>query len=98
MTYAIICDARQGWRKGIRHLALVDRGKTRRYWWTSDDASLILNYHKKEAAANAVRRLRKNNARVVTFSDAVKIIDEQAREIVVAGAADDPSWDAHKCA
>jgi len=48
--FAIICEARKGHRQGIEFLALVDRSKTTKRWWTSDDSSLILQINDVAAA------------------------------------------------
>ncbi len=103
MAYAIICDARKGESLGVHTLALVDRKKSRRLWWTSDSPNLILRYEKRAAADFACRRLRKNNPVVVDADMADRILKRQAASIIDAenerihqDACDDPSWDAHK--
>ena len=98
MGFAIICDARKGGSLGITTLALVDRSKTKRLWWTTDDSNIILNYRKKSAAEFAVSRLRRNNARIVSFNEAVSIIQDQESTIeyhdIMSGC--ELGWDAHK--
>jgi hypothetical protein len=103
--YAIICNARCGESMGIEKLALVDRNKSKKYWWTSDNANIILNYIKKSAAEWACKRLKKNNAMVVDYKTACKIIKDQAngikeydteRMINQANADNEMGWDGHK--
>ncbi len=98
MTFGIICNARKGESLGIGVLALVDRSKSKRRWWTSDEAGIALQYRSLEAARFACRRLRRNEPRVVPFADVVSLLRKQSREIEMAQAlADiDQSWDAHK--
>lgn len=99
MTYAIICDARKGHNLGIDILALVDRAKSRRYWWTSDNPHIMINYRSKRAAQFACKRLRRNNARIVDYSFAVKCVAAQNKNISeYEDYIDDydQSWDAHK--
>jgi len=74
--YGIICRAKTG--KGITRLALVDRTKTRRLWWTSDDPAIALCYERKNAAEFACGRLKKNSPRVVTFDEACQMLRYQA--------------------
>jgi len=101
--FGIVCNARKGHGLGIRYLALVDRKRSKRLWWTSDNANIALCYRKRNAAEFAASRLNKNSARVVSFTHVQKILREQAESI--AGVEndsqiflheDDPSWDAHK--
>jgi hypothetical protein len=96
--FAIICDARKGHGLGIDILVLVDRGKCRSQWWTSDDPTIALDYTKKSAAQFAARRLKRNHARVVPFEHAVQALRDQAREIMHNEAMDDAEagWDGHK--
>ncbi|CAD5377317.1 hypothetical protein OF001_U20244 [Pseudomonas sp. OF001] len=98
MSYAVICDARAGESLGIQFLALVDRSRSRKQWWTSDDPSIAINYRSLSAARYAARRLHHNNARVVPFQSAVKWLREQAKEILhnEALSACEAGWDAHK--
>ena len=98
MGFSIICDARCGGKLGITTLALVDRSKSKRSWWTSDRADLVLNYRKESAAKFACGRLIKNNARVVSYSDAIGIIKAQDSEITYheASRGSEVGWDAHK--
>jgi len=98
MSYAIICDARQGWKLGISELALVDRKKTRKLWWTSDSSYLIFKFRLKSAAEYSLKRLKRNNARIVSYDCAVNIIDNQENEIMDKEATTDMElgWDAHK--
>lgn len=107
MSYAIICNARKGEVLGISTLALVDRKLTKKYWWTSDSASVILNYVSRAAAEYCVSRLKKNNARIVDYDYAKKLIKRQSdlvteaiREFDHIAAMDDTEqgWDAHKSA
>lgn len=98
MGYAILCDARLGEGLGIGTLALVDRKKCKTRWWTSDDPSVILHYHKLEAAKFALRRLHHNDPRIVSSEHAVLVIREQAQEIQHQQALADceAGWDGHK--
>lgn len=96
--YAIICDARKGGNLGIETLALVDRGKTKKFWWTSDNPGLILGYRKKPAAEFALSRLKKNNPRIIPLEEAKAIISFQKKAIIDnrAHLEDEREWDAHK--
>ncbi len=98
MSYAIICDARKGESLGIEVLALVDRSKSKRLWWTSDDAGIAIQYIKLDAARFACKRLRRNNARVVPFADAKRMLHGQSNEIMHNEAMSDTEagWDGHK--
>jgi hypothetical protein len=98
MSYAIVCDARRGEGFGIETLALADRSKTKKLWWTSDDPYLILNSRKKDAALFAAKRLTRNNPQVVDYSAAVSLIRHQSNEIAHQEAMMDSEmgWDAHK--
>ena len=95
MPYSILCDARKGENLGIDYLGLVDRKITKRTWWTSDDANLLLRYHSKSAADFVARRLRLNNARVVSSKYAVSVIDRQRRRIGIKVDDFDGSWASH---
>lgn len=96
--FAIICDARAGESLGISTLALVDREKSNRLWWTSDSPHLAICYREKTAADFACRRLRKNRPRVVPFEAAARILNEQSDDIMHREALNDidMGWDAHK--
>ena len=97
MSYAVICDARKGLDHGISVLALVDRKICRRFWWTSDDESVVLRYRKLDAAMYVAKRLRRNNARVVSYDQAISQIRKQSIQIDDSLANEsDRSWDAHK--
>jgi hypothetical protein len=99
VTYSILCDARKGENLGIDYLGLVDRKITKRIWWTSDDANLLLRYHSQSAADFVAKRLRLNNARVVPSEQAASVITRQAQRIRLHNYGlgdDDQSWDAHK--
>jgi len=93
MSYAIICDARQGWKLGISTLALVDRSKTKRTWWTSDSEHLIFRFELRSAAEYSLRRLRRNRARIVSYSYACSIINEQDKDIMHNEAQAEDGWD-----
>lgn len=88
--FAIIQDARAGQSLGIDILALVDRSKSNRYWWTSDDESIAICYRSEAAARFAAGRLRQNNARVVPFDVAVKLLLRQSGAIIKAEV--DATW------
>jgi hypothetical protein len=103
--HAIICDARKGENLGIDTLALVDRGKTREFWWTSDRPELILGYRKESAAKFALSRLKLNNPRIVPLEEAERIIGGQRRAIHAyendrlhneAAIEMEQGWDGHK--
>lgn len=98
MTFGIICNARKGESLGIGVLALVDRSKSKRRWWTSDEPGIALQYGSLGAARFACRRLTRNEPRVVPFSEVVRLLREQAREIEMTEAMADceQGWDAHK--
>lgn len=93
MSYAIICDARKGHELGIDTLALVDRAKSKRTWWTSDSSNLIMKFIKKSAAEYSIRKLRRNNARVVSYEYAVKYIDYQESELMYREAEAEAGFD-----
>lgn len=106
--YGIIQDARKG--KGISTLALVDRQRSKRLWWTSDNANIAICYEKKSAAEFAAKRLRRNRARVVPFARVQQILNDQRakRQVLERGWDRDNlrreldregeglGWDAHK--
>jgi len=94
--YAIICDARKGKNLGIETLALVDRGKSKKLWWTSDQTDLILGYRKKSAAEFALSRLHLNNPRIVSLDEAERIIQEQRDDILDKECVGSQEWDDHK--
>lgn len=73
--YGIICNARKG--KGISILALVDRGRSKRLWWTSDNANIAICYESKSAAEFAASRLTKNNVRVEPFVRVQQLLNMQ---------------------
>ena len=101
--FGIICNARVG--KGIRFLALVDRGKSKRLWWTSDDAAIAIRYNDKRAAEFACSRLKRNNPRVVNWRRVEAMLNDQAdiRERLenewlheAACAEMEDGWDGHR--
>lgn len=96
--FAIVCDARCGESLGVHSLALVDRSKCRSMWWTSDEPEIAIRYARQSAARFAARRLKRNNARVVPFDEAVSILTDQARGIDHASAMSDAEqgWESHK--
>jgi len=98
MGWSIICDSRYGRRKGITTLALVDRKKTKKYWWTDSDINIIINYRCKIAATFVAKRLKKNNARVVSYTQAVRILEDQENLIMEdeANLEAEMGWDAYK--
>nr|DAK56585.1 MAG TPA: hypothetical protein [Caudoviricetes sp.] len=59
--YLVIQDS----RKDNTTLMLVDRRKSKKYWWTHDFS--IAYKGKKEDMENVVKKLRKNNVRVVSY-------------------------------
>lgn len=98
MNYAIICDARKGWKLGVETLAYVDRRLTKKLWWTSDYSFLIMEYNKRSVAEFFCKKLYRNNARVVDYKTAVNLINEQDKEIThfEALVASEAGWDGHK--
>ncbi len=103
--YGIICNARKGSSLGIDVLALVDRSRSKRFWWTSDNANIAMCYRKKEAADFAAGRLKKNGARVVPFSEVQRVLSRQVTRIREAEREASESacldavelgWDGHK--
>lgn len=98
MTYAIVCRARAGRRLGIEVLMLVDRAKTRRLWWTSDDPTLAIRYRSEAAARFAAHRLRYNDAHVVPFEEAAREVRQQAADIMHHEIMADleMGWDGYK--
>ena len=99
MTYSIICNARKGNDLGISKLGLVDRSKSKSYWWTSDNPNLLMKFEKKEAALFSCKRLRKNNPVVVNSDIAIRIINEQAinlENLIDDFDSEGAGWDAHK--
>lgn len=97
-SFAIICKARKGQKKGIRYLALVDRRKTKKTWWTSDSEWLIMRFKDIKAAKKARSRLSLNNPEIVSYRFAVSTIQEQENDILhyEALAESELGWDAHK--
>ena len=75
--WAIIQKARFGSSKGIEYLALVDQKLNQDFWWTSDDPDMIMLFHKKDVAEKVASRFENNDAQVLLFSEAHKIIREQ---------------------
>jgi hypothetical protein len=90
-TYAIICDARGGSRLGIKHLARVDLNlvsENINRHWTSDSPDQVLELRSKAVAQHMAEGYEHNNARVVLFSEAVYILEFQARSIAAMQAKD----------
>lgn len=98
MSYSIICDARKGHNLGIEILALVDRTKSKSAWWTSDGLEPVMEYRKLSAAQFCVKRLRKNNPRIVSAETARRLLSQQSNEIAhhEALAECELGWDGHK--
>lgn len=98
-TYSILCESQQGFVLG-----LVDRGKTKRLWWTSDEPALLLRYESREAADFVCRRLKHNGPRVVTSRYAEECLSGQRQCIADAKEKDHEAamdavewgWDGHK--
>lgn len=100
MSYAILCNARSGRDLGIKVLALVDRRKSRKHWWTSDSIDLMLTFPTETAANKVLRNFKHNNARVVSYRNAAMAITGQ-RESIDATENNphvnmDRGWDTHK--
>lgn len=81
--WSIVCDAQRGRRLGIRILALVDRRRYDVRWWTSDEPQAICVWRNREDAQRVCERFTRHNPRVVRYSDAVSVIDEQ-RDLIRA--------------
>lgn len=98
MSYCIICDARSGYDLGISHLALVDRRRCKKSFWTSDDWTKVMVFPSKHQAETALRGYRFNNPQVVSRKEAIDILNEQANEINHHDAmiSCEMGWDAHK--
>jgi len=95
--YGIVCDARKGDKLGIENVALVDRNKTKRQWWTSDDITIIKRFNSLEIAKQALERIRYNNPCIMESNSIHKLINRQNRHIEqVIDYEDDQGWDAHK--
>lgn len=86
MSYAIICDARKGESLGIDTLAMVDRSKCQREFWTTDESHLVMRFFSKKVAAKVCARLQHNDPRVVEFSVALGVIQRQKNSIDEAKA------------
>lgn len=98
-TYSILCESQQGSELGVSVLGLVDRSKSKRLWWTSDEPALLLRYESREAAEYACKRLKHNSARVVTSRYAEECLSGQRQCIADHEAAMDAvewGWDGHK--
>jgi hypothetical protein len=80
--FSIICDARHGEAYAVEVLALVDRTKEKEIWWTSDDPTIILKYNSYRTVQQTIRRLKFNNPRIVTYEEAVSIIQKQQQRIL----------------
>ena len=96
--YAILCDARKGGQFGINCLALVDRNKTKKLWWTSDDEHLIMIFKKKSAAQFTLNKLMMNSPCISSADDAINSIKLQREQIDhhEASAENEMGWDGHK--
>jgi len=78
--YAILQEARKGRRLGIKYLALIDKTKVPGQYWTSDNADLIFRFKSQKAAISRALKLH-NNAKVMTYEEAVEIIKDQKHQI-----------------
>lgn len=63
--YVIAIDEKDG----IRTFFLVDRRKTKRFWW-SPSLRLAMKFRKKSAAEYSMKKLRYNNPEVMTVERA----------------------------
>ena len=79
--WCVIRDAYKGDSLGIGILALIDRSKTTKSWWTSDDVSLMMIFKNKSSADIQAKKLRIGNPRVISFNTAKQIISEQRSSI-----------------
>lgn len=74
---AIICDARKG-NENFDYLALVDRSKSKKSWWTSDESLIIKNFSSINEANSALCKINFNNPKIVKYEDAERIIKNQS--------------------
>jgi len=54
---------------GDRTFFLVDRQKTKEFWW-SPSLKLAMKFYKKSAAEYSIKKLRYNNPRIMTVEEA----------------------------
>ena len=105
MTYCITSNARKGSGLGVQKLFLVDRTKSKRLWWTSDNPQIIIKYKSLAAAEYALSRLNFNSPKIISEKQAVSEILAQARKIDKSSIENDrqsaldameSGWDGHK--
>lgn len=64
--YAIVQDS----RKDNKRLLLVDRNKSKEYWWTHDLSIALVGT--KEEMDNIIKKLRYNNPQVISINQYLK--------------------------
>ena len=96
-SYSIMCDARAGFDLGIDTLALVDRRLSKKYFWTSDNPSIIMWFSSKFEAENALKKIKYNRPRIIESKYAIEYIHDQGNEIDTV-ECDELGWDEHKYA
>lgn len=79
--YAILVNADDGQHLGIECLAMVDRTKSEKLWWISDNENLIMCFKSYKNAKKQLDRLKHKNPRIVNFSFAKQKIIEQKESI-----------------
>lgn len=96
--YAIMSIARKGQDLDIEYLALVDRRKTKKLWWTSDNTDLIMSFQRRSAAEEVLSNLKYNNPHIVRSAVAHAIIEDQCKRIIhhQASMDNEAGWEGHK--
>ena len=92
-TYAIVCDARRGQELGIDTLAMIDRSKTTKDFWTSNAPHLIMCFFNPRVAGKVASRLRHNNPRVVEYAFARRVIERQKDSIDEVESENEAGYD-----
>ena len=75
--YAIICDIPAPTVAGVTIQVLVNRAITDKYWWTKTDHSEAFQIMNWSLAAETVRRFKHNHPRIISWADAVMIMNQQ---------------------
>lgn len=107
--YCILRRADKGASLGITVLGLVDRGRFKGQWWTSDSPAKLMVFQKPLAAQQACKRLKYGRPWVTTANEAKALLAEQdavatrleeeaASERLHRQAMNDQEqgWDSHK--
>ena len=79
--YGIISQAKKGQAIGLRHIALVDRRKTRDAWWTSQSAGLVMSFPSRAAAEARAAGISQGDPRVVRIETVRRLVAAQAKAI-----------------